>query len=179
MNDKVEDVTDLRRADGSFGRIRPNFEFMKPRLSRWIALGFGSGLSTAAPGTVGTLLGWVLFPLLTGLLGSTGMGLLIVLGLFVGHWAIDRTGRDIGEHDHSAIVWDEIVAFWIVLWLVPQDFSWQLMAFLLFRFFDIVKPRPIRAIDRTWQNALGVLLDDLIAAGYTVLFMAIWIRLFG
>lgn len=178
MNDKVEDVTDLVRPDGTFGRIRPSFDFMKGRLSRWIAFGFGSGLSSVAPGTVGTLFAWVSFALLEPLLGSAGMGILILLGLAAGYWAIDRTGRDVGAHDHSAIVWDEIVAFWLVLWLVPGDFGWQLWAFLLFRFFDIVKPAPIRAIDRRWQTALGVLADDLMAALYTVVLMAVWARIF-
>lgn len=175
----IEDVTDLVRADGTFGRIKPTFEFMKPRLSRWIAFGFGSGLSRVAPGTVGTLFAWLSFVLLDPLLGSGGMAMLIALGLVAGHWAIDRTGRDIGAHDHGAIVWDEIVAFWLVLWVIPATFSWQLMGFLLFRLFDIVKPRPIRAIDRTWQNAFGVLADDLMAAAYTLLLMAVWSRLFG
>ena len=178
MND-IEDVTDLVRADSTFGRIKPTYEFMKPRLSRWIAFGFGSGLSRVAPGTVGTLFAWLSFALLDPLLGSAGMAVLIVLGLLVGHWAIDRTGRDIGAHDHGAIVWDEVVAFWLVLWVIPPTFSWQLMGFLLFRIFDIVKPRPIRSIDRTWQNAFGVLADDLMAAAYTLLLMAVWSRLFG
>ena len=159
MNDnKVEDVTDLVRADGTFGRIRPTFEFMKPRLSRWIAFGLGSGLSNVVPGTMGTLFAWVAFAILAPLLGGTG--------------------RDVGVHDHSAIVWDEIVAFWLVLWVIPQDFSDQLVGFLLFRLFDITKPAPIRTIDSQWQNAIGVLLDDLLAAAYTVIVMAVWERLF-
>ena len=107
------------------------------------------------------------------------VGVLIALGLVVGHWAIDRTGRDVGVHDHSAIVWDEIVAFWLVLWVIPQDFSTQLVGFLLFRIFDITKPAPIRTIDSQWQNATGVLLDDLLAAAYTLIVMAVWTRLFG
>lgn len=179
MSDKAEDVTDLVRADGTYGRIRPTFDFMKPRLSRWIALGFGSGLSSAAPGTVGTLFAWLSFMLLAPWLGDVGMGLLILAGLLVGHWAIARTGSDIGVHDHSAIVWDEIVAFWLVLWVVGGDFTTQLVAFLLFRYFDISKPPPIRKVDAQWQNASGVLLDDLLAAAYTLLLMAVWSRLFG
>jgi len=80
MNDnKVEDVTDLVRADGTFGRVRPTFEFMKPRLSRWIAFGLGSGLSNVVPGTMGTLFAWVAFAILAPLLGDTGMGVLIAL----------------------------------------------------------------------------------------------------
>ncbi|MDO4906069.1 MAG: phosphatidylglycerophosphatase A [Lautropia sp.] len=179
MNDKAEDVTDLVRADGTYGRIRPNFDFMKPRLSRWIALGFGSGLSSVAPGTVGTLFAWLSFVVLGRFLGDVGMGALILLGLVAGHWAIARTGNDIGVHDHSAIVWDEIVAFWLVLWVMGGGFTAQLLAFLLFRYFDIAKPAPIKTVDRTWQNATGVLLDDLLAAAYTILVMAIGSRLFG
>lgn len=177
-DNKAEDVTDLVRADGSFGRIRPTFDFMKPRLSRWIAFGLGSGLTGVAPGTFGTLFAWASFALISPFLGDTGMGLLLVVGLVLGHWAIDRTGRDVGVHDHSAIVWDEIIAFWLVLWIVGGGFSTQLMAFLAFRFFDIAKPAPIRTIDSQWQNATGVLLDDIVAAIYTLILMAVWTRIF-
>ena len=176
MNSKAEDVTDLVRADGTVKPARPTFEFMKPRLSRWIALGFGSGLSSTAPGTVGTVFAWVSFVLLHALVGDAGLLAACVLGLGVGVWAVGRTGRDLGVIDHGAIVWDEVVAFWLVLLLVPATFVSQLVAFLLFRVFDIVKPPPIRQVDRLWKTPFGVMADDLLAAAYTVLVVAFWQR---
>ena len=177
MNGKVEDVTDLVRADGTVKPLRPTFEFMKPRLSRWIALGLGSGLSSTAPGTVGTVLAWASFVLLHGLIGDAGMLVACLLGLPLGVWAVGRTGRDLGVPDHSAMVWDEIIAFWLVLLLVPASFVSQLVAFLLFRAFDILKPPPIRQVDRLWKTPIGVMADDLLAGAYTVLVMAFWQRL--
>jgi phosphatidylglycerophosphatase A len=177
MNSEAEDVTDLVRTDGTITPLRPTFDFMKPRLSRWIALGFGSGLSATAPGTVGTIFGWASFALLHVLLGDIGMVLLCALGLVVGVWAVARVGRDLGVPDHSAMVWDEVVAFWLVLLLVPPTFASQLVAFLLFRAFDILKPPPIRQVDRLWKTPFGVMADDLLAGAYTVLVIAFWQRL--
>jgi phosphatidylglycerophosphatase A len=176
MNSEAEDVTDLVRTDGTIRPLRPTFDFMKPRLSRWIALGFGSGLSATAPGTVGTIFGWASFVALHVVLGDIGMLLLCALGLVVGVWAVARVGRDLGVPDHSAMVWDEIVAFWLVLLLVPPTFAAQLVAFLLFRAFDILKPPPIRQVDR-WKTPAGVMADDLLAGAYTVLLVAFWQRL--
>lgn len=177
MNSKAEDVTDLVRSDGTVKPLRPTFEFMKPRLSRWIALGLGSGLSGTAPGTVGTLFAWASFALLHGAFGDVGMLLACAVGLLVGVWAVARTGRDLGSADHGAIVWDEIIAFWLVLLLVPPAFIAQLIAFLLFRAFDILKPPPIRQVDRLWKTPAGVMADDLLAGAYTVLVIAFWQRL--
>ncbi len=177
MNGKAEDVTDLVRSDGTIKPLRPTVEFMKPRLSRWIALGLGSGLSTTAPGTVGTIFAWLSFALLHPLLGDAGLLVLCVVGFPVGVWAVGRTGRDLGVVDHSAIVWDEVIAFWLVLLLVPAAFITQLIAFLLFRAFDILKPPPIRQVDRLWKTPVGVMADDLLAGAYTVLLIAFWERL--
>ncbi|TMH38419.1 MAG: phosphatidylglycerophosphatase A, partial [Betaproteobacteria bacterium] len=82
------------------------------------------------------------------------------------------TGRHLGVADHRAMVWDEIVAFLLVLAIVPRTFAWQLAAFVLFRFFDIAKPPPIRALERRYHGGFGVMFDDLIAAGYTLLMLA-------
>lgn len=146
---------------------------MRARLSRWIALGFGSGLSPLAPGTVGTLWAWLVFvvadPLLTPLAWAGVLG----AGLLVGIWACERTSRDLGVADHGSVVWDEILAFWLVLLFVPQDFSSQLLAFALFRFFDIVKPPPIRHFDEKIKNGFGTMLDDLLAAFYTLFVFAL------
>ena len=147
---------------------------MRPRLSRWIALGMGSGLSSVAPGTAGTLWAWALFLIGQRWLPEWALGTIVVAGFVVGIWASERTAHDLGEDDHGAIVWDEMIAFWLILLFVPAGFGSQFIAFLLFRLFDIVKPPPIRYFDRTIKTGFGVMLDDLIAAFYTLLLFAAW-----
>ena len=156
---------------------QPSFAFMRPRLSRWIALGFGSGLAPVAPGTAGTLFAWAAFALLDPYLWDTAWWALIAVAFALGVWACERTGRDLGVSDHSGMVLDEVVAFWAVLLLVPAGFVSQLVAFFLFRAFDVVKPPPIRHIDRTMKGGLGVMFDDVLAAFYTVLVVALWVAI--
>ena len=153
---------------------RPDWAFMRPRFSRWIALGFGSGLSPSAPGTIGTLLAWALFNLLDPVLSDAAWCALIAAGFALGCWACDRTGRDLGVPDHSAMVWDEVIAFWLVLLVVPTGFTAQLAAFFVFRFFDVLKPPPIRWVDRTVKRGFGVMADDMVAALYTLIAVALW-----
>ena len=151
-------------------RPTPGFAFSHP--AHAIALGFGAGLSPFAPGTVGTLvawpLGWYASSVMPPALLAAAMAPLFVLGI----WACALTGRHLGVADHRAMVWDEIVAFLLVLAIVPRTFAWQLAAFVLFRFFDIAKPPPIRALERRYHGGFGVMFDDLIAAGYTLLMLA-------
>lgn len=147
---------------------------MRPRLSRWIALGFGCGLSPVAPGTVGTLWAWLSWTVLTRWLEPQAMLVLVAVGFVVGIWACGRTAEALGVHDHGGIVWDEVVAFWLVLAFTPPGFAGEFSAFLIFRFFDIVKPPPIRHFDRTVPGGFGVMLDDLLAAFYTLLVIALW-----
>lgn len=156
----------------------PSLGFMAPRLSRWIAFGAGSGLSPVSPGTVGTLWAWVMFLLIDPWLSDLGWAVVLPAAFLLGVWACERTGRDLGVSDHGAMVWDEVVAFWCVLWLVPATASAQWAAFLLFRVFDIFKPPPIRQFERRIPGGLGVMVDDLLAAAYTLLVVAVWIRLF-
>lgn len=164
------------RAEPVSGRVRrePSVAFMRPRLSRWIALGLGSGLAPVAPGTFGTLFAWASFVLLDRYLADSAWWAVIAVSFALGVWACGRTGEDLGVSDHSAMVWDEIVAFWVVLLLVPAGFVSQLAAFFLFRVFDVVKPPPIRQVDRGVKGGLGVMLDDAIAAFYTLLVVALW-----
>jgi phosphatidylglycerophosphatase A len=96
-----------------------------------------------------------------------------VLGVLV----CELTGRHLNEMDHKSIVWDEIFAVWLMLWLLPRNFSIQLGAFVLFRLFDIIKPPPIDYFDRKWKNGFGVMFDDLLAACFTLLTLAIGVRL--
>lgn len=159
--------------------MRPTLTLLLSHPAHFISLGFGAGLSPKAPGTVGTLLAWLLFPLLRAPL-SEFVFLALLLALFVaGILAADRTGRALGVSDHGGIVWDEMVATWLVLLLTPPTLAWQAVAVALFRFFDIVKPPPVGWADRSFKGGFGVMLDDLIAAGYTLLVLALLVSFFG
>ncbi len=147
----------------------PDWRLLLRHPAHMIALGFGSGLAPKAPGTVGTLLGFPLFFALHGLASNTASLLALLLAMFVlGVWASARTGRALGVADHGAIVWDEIVAFAAVLVATPASPLWYAIAFAAFRFFDIVKPWPIRQCDARLKNGFGVMFDDVLAAGYAV-----------
>jgi phosphatidylglycerophosphatase A len=102
-----------------------------------------------------------------------GFAIFLVLAFVIGIAACHITGRALGVVDHGSIVWDEIVPFWGVLMLTPDGLAWQLLAFLTFRFFDIVKPPPANYFDEQVKNGFGVMMDDLMAAGYTVLALAL------
>ncbi len=147
--------------------------------AHFLAFGFGAGLVPVAPGTAGTLLAFPLFWLLQPrLAASEFLGLLAVM-FFAGIWACGTTGRALGAADHGGMVWDEVVAFMLVLFFTPNSLYWQAFAFLLFRLFDILKPQPIRYYDRTFKNGFGVMLDDLVAAFYALLVLALWRTFMG
>jgi phosphatidylglycerophosphatase A len=150
-------------------RPRPALAFSHP--AHAVAFGFGAGLAPLAPGTFGTLLGWALAWALGGLPPALLLGAVLALFL-LGVWACDVTGRHLGVADHGAMVWDEVVAFLLVLAIVPREILWQLAAFVLFRLFDIAKPPPIRHFERRYAGGFGVMFDDLVAAGYTLLVLA-------
>jgi len=164
------------RAAASAGGPRiPDARFMLTHPLHIISLGFGSGLSRLAPGTAGTLFAWAAFEVLSRRLTVLDWGLLIVGGFFAGIWITGFTAKKLRIDDPSAIVWDEIVAFWLVLLMVtPVTFSGRLWAFLLFRFFDMVKPPPIRYFDRRLKGGFGIMFDDLVAAFFTLLVIALW-----
>ena len=150
----------------------PTLRFLLSDPLHMIALGFGSGLSPWAPGTIGTLFGWASYRVLDHLLPPGTLLLLILLSFVLGIVAVEKTGKALGEVDHGGIVWDEIVPFWGTLWLlgstVGDSLLWQGVAFALFRFFDITKPWPARHYDRHVKNGYGVMMDDVVAAAYTV-----------
>ncbi|MCL2296742.1 MAG: phosphatidylglycerophosphatase A [Proteobacteria bacterium] len=154
--------------------IPPALLFRHP--AHFIALGFGSGLLPRMPGTWGTLpaipIALALHALHNDVLYLAVTLLLIVVGI----WAAHITGQRLNEPDHSGIVIDEIAAFVLMLYFV--DGSWQhiLLAFVLFRFFDILKPPPIRYFDTRIKNGVGVMLDDLLAAAYALLTMVALLR---
>ena len=151
----------------------PGFAFAYAHPAHFIALAFGAGASRFAPGTVGTLVAFPLWWLLGPGYSSLEILAIIVLLFGIGVWACELTGRHLGVPDHGAMCWDEVVAFLAVLAVVPEDPWWQLAAFFLFRAFDVVKPPPIREFERRVKGGLGVMLDDVLAAGYTLLALAI------
>ena len=152
--------------------FRPTLRFTASHPAHWVAIGFGAGLSPWAPGTAGTLAAWLAARLVGEPLASP-LGLSAIAVLFaLGVWVCDVTGRHLGIADHGSMVWDEVVAFLLVLAIVPMSFAWQAAAFVLFRAFDIAKPPPIRWLETRVQGGWGVMVDDLAAAGYTLLALA-------
>lgn len=170
---------------------RPSVGFLLAHPAHFIALGFGAGLSPMAPGTAGTLWAWMAFLVLQIWLTPQQIGIVVVLALPLGWWASSVTARHMQVKDPGQIVWDEVAAFWLVLWLVlPAGLVAQAIAFALFRFFDAVKPGPVGWADalfhqvdvardpRAWHKAgFGIMLDDLVAAFCTLLVIAAWTAL--
>ena len=149
--------------------LRPDFKFLIVHPAHLIAFGFGSGLAPKAPGTVGTLLGLPLFWLIAAVTPElTNRIILLIAAFLLGVWACGKTGRALGVADHGGMVWDEIVAFALVLLFTPAGWLWITLAFALFRLFDILKPWPIRFADTHLKNGFGVMFDDLLAAGYAI-----------
>lgn len=158
-------------------RARPTVRFLFSHPAHLFALGFGSGLAPFAPGTFGTLVAWPLFWLMQPRLDAP-LFLAVAAALFaLGIWICGRTGRDLGIEDHKSIVWDEIVAFLLVLFFTPPGALWQGAAFVLFRLFDARKPGPIRAIEARFGGGFGVMIDDLAAAFFTLVCLALLLLL--
>jgi phosphatidylglycerophosphatase A len=174
----------------------PHLRWIFERPWRFIAFGFGSGLSKLGPGTVGTLWAWafaLIFQYVFAGFTLTDMIILLLFGFGLGCWACGKSGADLQVFDHSGMVWDEIIAFWmILLFVLPASWKIQLLAFVLFRIFDIAKPGPIRWIDayfKTWQGdgffekwpnlfrGFGVMIDDLVAAFFTLIVLSVFIKL--
>jgi phosphatidylglycerophosphatase A len=128
----------------------------------FLAFGFGSGLAKKAPGTFGTLAALPLYLLLTQT-DNLIYSLITIAVTIVGVYICDKAAEELGEHDFGGIVWDEIAGYIITLWFIP--FSWQslVLGFILFRFFDILKPWPIKWADRKVKGGLGIMLDDVLA----------------
>lgn len=157
--------------------VRPTVRWVFSRPERILAFGFGSGLLYPAPGTWGTLLGWLLWSLFLRDVPDAWVAAGLLLSFVVGCWAAQRCGQDLGVADHGGINWDEIVAVWLVLALVPAGFWPELAGVVLFRVFDILKPPPVSVLDRRFKNGFGVMIDDIFAAVYTLLVMAVLLSL--
>lgn len=174
-------MSDILAAEGPPPTLRrPDLKFLLSHPAHFIALGAGSGLARTAPGTVGTLWAWAAFVILQPHMGDLHWAALIAGATLVGWWACTVTARHMGIADSGHIVWDEVVAFWLVLWLVtPTSFWGQAAAFGLFRLFDAVKVGPMAWADRTFKGfgprgGFGILLDDFAAALCTLLVIAFW-----
>lgn len=178
----------LQSAAAGLAPVRPSARFMLAHPAHFIAMGFGSGLSPVAPGTAGTLWAWASFLVLQRWLSSPQIGWLIFASIPVGWWVCSVTAKNMRVLDPGSIVWDEIAAFWLVLWLVmPTGLLGQAIAFALFRYFDAAKPGPVGWADRlshgvdpatdrhAWSRAgFGIMADDFVAAGCTLLAIAFW-----
>jgi phosphatidylglycerophosphatase A len=154
----------------------PDARFLLSHPAHFIALGFGSGLAPRAPGTVGTLLGLALFLLLEQVIAPWQVALLAIPLFALGVWACGVTSRDLGVQDHGAIVWDEVVAFLPVAMFANNSALMLAVAFGLFRLFDIWKPFPIRQVERRVKGGLGVMLDDVLAAAYACVAIALLVE---
>jgi len=171
--------------------VKPSFKWVFQTASRTLAFGFGSGLSPVAPGTAGTLWAWAAFLLGEYFLSTEDFLWIIGGGILLGCWICGHVSEELGKKDFGGIVWDEIVAFWLVLiFIMPASIWMQLIAFAVFRFFDAAKPGPIGMIDRHFKNTasvdnqrstylqitwrgFGIMVDDLAAAFCTLLVMAL------
>lgn len=132
-----------------------------------MSLGFGSGLAPVAPGTFGTLAAIPFYLLLAQLTLPVYLAI-ILAGFALGVFLCGYTSDALGEHDHSGIVWDEFIGFWITMIAVPSSWPWILTGFVLFRFFDIVKPWPVSLADAKMKGGFGIMIDDVLAGIYAL-----------
>lgn len=126
------------------------------------AFGFGSGAAPVAPGTFGTALAVLIYVFLPAMSWQAYL-MFLSLSFILGVFLCGKTAKDIGVHDHGGIVWDEFVGYWITMFLAPSGWLWMLVGFVLFRIFDIVKPWPIRWLDKNVSGGFGVMIDDVLA----------------
>lgn len=147
--------------------MRPNVRkvFTDPRY--FVAFGFGSGLAPKAPGTIGTMAAVPVFLIFSGLHPGIYAGI-VVAALVAGIMICDSVAADMSIKDPSAIVWDEFVGLWIALFMLPEGWYWLVAGFILFRFFDILKPWPVSFFDRELTGGLGIMMDDVAAGLYSL-----------
>lgn len=152
------------------GEPRSTREVALGTAAGFFAFGFGSGLAPKAPGTVGTLAAIPVAVVLK-LLPVSVFWPLLVLSFLAGIWLCGVTSDRLGQHDPGGIVWDEMVAYWLVVAFVPLHWAWLAAAFILFRLFDILKPWPIRRVEKRFGGGLGIMLDDIVAALYALVIL--------
>lgn len=140
-------------------------------LSWWAATWFGSGALPKAPGTWGSLAALPFAWLIQTGLGPVALVAAALVVFFLGIWVSEHTARHMGHSDPGQIVIDEVAAQWLVLAVVPPSWQSYLAGFLLFRLFDILKPWPIRQIERRLGGGFGIMADDILAAIYAAPFL--------
>ncbi|WP_461517373.1 phosphatidylglycerophosphatase A family protein [Porticoccus sp.] len=153
-------------------RINPTFSQLRKNPVHLLAFGFGSGLAPKGPGTAGTAVALLLWPLLA-MLPLYAYIILVIAVSLLGFYLCGKTAHDMGVHDHQGIVWDEMAGYWLTMTALPVSWSWALAGFVLFRLFDIWKPWPIRWVDRHVGGGFGIMVDDLLAG------LLAWAILFG
>jgi len=170
-------------AAGSTISRRPELAFLVSHPAHFVALGFGAGLAPVAPGTFGTLLSVGLYWAAAPFVPPLAIAFSAIPLFFLGVWACERTGRDLGVPDHGAMVWDEVVAFLPLAALASASLELQALAFALFRLFDVWKPYPIREVERRAKGGFGVMIDDVFAAFYAyagfALVVVVAVKVFG
>lgn len=141
----------------------------------FLAFGFGLGLMPVSPGTWGTLAAIPIYLLLVKLQWPFYL-LFTVIAFAYGVYLTGKIARELGVHDYSGIVWDEIVGYLITMFLIPFNLTWMIIGFLLFRFFDILKPFPISWVDKKVHDGMGIMLDDVLAAipAWIILQILVW-----
>jgi phosphatidylglycerophosphatase A len=142
------------------------------------AVGFGSGLASKASGTFGTLAAIPFYYLLSFLSIEVYIAIVFICSI-LGIWICHITSRDMGVHDHGAIVWDEFVGYWITMVMVPFSLQWVVVGFLLFRFFDILKPFPISWLDKNVTGGFGIMIDDIVAGLFAAGVLQLLIYFYG
>lgn len=180
IKEQVHRLSHRNRPPKQRPAVAPTFGWLRHSIHRLFSFGFGIGLIKVAPGTFGTLLALLLWIPISMIENAYITGLIILVAFVYGVYCSRKTSNDLGVKDYSGIVWDEIVAFWLVLFVIGDDYNtpvWMLLAFVLFRLFDILKPWPISQVDRKLAGGLGIMLDDIIAALYSLFVFALVVRI--
>lgn len=151
---------------------KPSWRQLLTNPDHFFAFGFGAGLAPWAPGTFGTLAAIPLYWLISDLSAGIYLSVLVV-GFALGVFWCERSSRALGVHDHPGIVWDEIVGYWITMFLAPAGPGWIALGFVLFRLFDIAKPWPVSLADKNVGGGLGIMVDDVLAGLYAFLVMQV------
>ena len=139
-----------------------------------LSTGFGIGLIPFAPGTLGSTLGLCIYIFFAHFSYPNVNGLLVlILLLMMGTLIVNQSLKEIGSKDHQEIIIDELLAMMLVAHFIPPDPKWAIAAFLIFRFFDIAKPYPIKEIDKMHKNAFGIMADDVVAAIYSIIIISV------
>jgi len=150
----------------------PTFNQLLRRPVHLLAFGFGSGLSPKAPGTMGTLAAIPLYLMMENM-GLMAYITMLIVTFAIGIYLCDKTSKDMGVHDHGGIVWDEFVGYWITMLAAPEGWQWIVFGFVLFRFFDVIKPWPINWLDKHVHGGFGIMIDDVLAGVMALVVMQV------